>query len=114
MATRRRPKGLVFVSYAHTDRVRVEPLANALAGRFNVWWDRDLVLGGTWRQALMEKLDAARCVVVVWTATSVGRDFVWSEIDRVKARGVVVPVRLDRKDRIPLGFDQMQHLDLAD
>ena len=109
----RRPKGMVFVSYAHEDRKRVEPLVRALAARFNVWWDREIELGETWRQTLMEKLDSARCVVVVWTAASVGRDFIWSELDRVKDRGIVVPVKLDHNARIPPGFDQMQHLDLT-
>ena len=109
----RRPKGMVFVSYAHEDRERVESLVKALAARFNVWWDREIELGETWRQTLMEKLDSARCVVVVWTAASVGRDFIWSELDRVKDRGIVVPVKLDQNARIPPGFDQMQHLDLT-
>jgi hypothetical protein len=104
---------MVFLSYAHEDSSRVEPLAEALGARFNLWWDRDLDLGESWRQTLMDKLDSARCVVVVWTTTSVGRDFVWSEIERVQDRGVVVPVKLDRNARIPLGFTEMQHLDLS-
>ena len=33
---RRVTKGLVFVSYAHADRMRVEPLVRFLAARFNV------------------------------------------------------------------------------
>ncbi len=109
----RRPKGMVFISYAHEDRKRVEPLIKALATRFNVWRDQEIELGDIWRQALMEKLDSARCVVVIWTTASVGRDFIWSEIERVKDRGIVVPVKLDRNARIPPGFDQMQHLDLT-
>jgi hypothetical protein len=104
---------MVFVSYAHADRTRVEPLVKALAARFNVWWDKEIELGETWRWVLMQKLHSARCVVVVWTAASVNRDFVWSELDRVKERGILVPVKLDCKARIPLGFDQMQHLDLT-
>ncbi len=109
----RRPKGMVFVSYAHVDRNRVEPLVDLLAARFNVWWDKEIELGPSYRSTLMEKLDTARCVVVVWTTASVERDFVWSEVDRVKEFGIVVPVKLDPKARIPLGFDQMQHLDLT-
>lgn len=110
---RRRPEGLVFVSYAHEDQRRVEPLVKLLSEHFNVWWDQEIELGELWRQSLMDKLDAARCIVVVWTVNSVGRDFIWSEIDRVKERGIVVPVKLDQHARIPPGFDQMQHLDLA-
>lgn len=86
---------------------------NVLAARFNVWWDREIELGETWRRTLTMKLDSARCVVVVWTAESVDRDFIWSELDRVKDRGIVVPVKLDQNARIPPGFDQMQYLDLT-
>jgi hypothetical protein len=109
----RGPKPLVFISYAHADRPRVEPLVNVLTSRFNVWWDREIELGDMWRQTLMDHLDAARCVVVVWTATSVEREFIWSEVDRVRHRGIVIPVKLDPTAKIPLGFDQMQHLDLT-
>ncbi|MCP5416268.1 MAG: toll/interleukin-1 receptor domain-containing protein [Chromatiaceae bacterium] len=111
--SQRRPNGLVFVSYAHQDRQRVEPLVKALATHFNVWWDREIELGELWRQTLMDKLDAARCVVVVWSAAAVERDFIWSEVDRVKQRGIVIPVKLDQHARIPPGFDQMQYLDLT-
>src|SRR5262249_19243658 len=109
----RRPEGMVFVSYARGDRDRVEPLVNVLAARFNVWWDKQIEAGESWRRAIMEKLDSARCVLVLWTEASVDRDFIWSEIDRVKDRGIVVPVKLDRNARIPPGFDQMQHVDLT-
>lgn len=110
---KRRPKGMVFVSYAHADHQRVEPLVQFLAERFNVSWDRGIEVGNNWRQWLMEQLDSARCLVVVWTAQSVRREFIWSEVERVKERGIVVPVKLDRNAQIPLGFDTMQHLDLT-
>lgn len=108
-----KPRGMVFVSYAHADSARVEPLVKALAKRFNVWWDRDIEPGELWRRTLMDQLGAARCVVVVWTMKSVTRDIIWSEVQRAKERGVLVPVKFDRKASIPLGFDQLQHVDLA-
>jgi len=109
----RKPQGMVFVSYAHADRRRVEALVNALAARFNVWWDKDIELGNIWRRTLTEKLDSARCVVAVWTTESVDRDFIWSELDRVKDRGIVVPIKFEQKAKIPPGYDQMQALDLT-
>lgn len=109
----RRHKGLVFVSYALADRQRIEPLVKALAARFNVWYDRGIEAGEMWRQTLTDQLDSARCVVVLWTTASVKREFIWSEVERVKDRGVLIPVKLDSKARIPLGFDQMQHIDLT-
>jgi hypothetical protein len=83
----KRQNGLVFVSYAHEDRERVEPLVRFLAPRFNVWWDRQIELGKFWRQTLMHQLDSAGCVIVVWTTQSVAHEFIWSEVERVKDRG---------------------------
>ena len=91
----------------------VEPLVKFLAARFSVWWDKELEPGDTWRRTIAEKLDSARCVVVVWTAASVDRDFIWSELDRVRDRGIVIPVKLDQNATVPLGFDQWQHVDLT-
>ncbi|MGH9336036.1 MAG: toll/interleukin-1 receptor domain-containing protein, partial [Vicinamibacteria bacterium] len=110
---RKRPRGMVFVSYAHADKDRVEPLVSFLARRFNVWWDRGIETGEVWRRAIADRLDEARCVVVVWTAASVKRTFIWSEVERVKDRGVLVPVKMDARARIPLDFDQYQHFNLT-
>jgi hypothetical protein len=49
---------------------------------------------------------------VVWSAASVGRDFVLDEADEGKRRGVLVPVRIDDVEP-PLGFRQLQHADLV-
>jgi hypothetical protein len=110
---RSRPKGSVFISYAKKDVDRVEPLVKALARQLNVWWDRDIPPGATWRWTIQRELEKARCVVVLWTVNSVQREFVWSEVERAKARGVLLPVKLDANTKIPLGFDQRQTVDLT-
>ena len=105
----------VFVSYKREDKARVAPLVEGLrrAG-LSVWWDRDIPGGLSWRQTITEQLEAARCVVVVWSASSVGPegDFVHEEAGRAKARGVLLPVRIDRVTE-PIGFGQIQSLDLV-
>src|SRR5688500_348283 len=108
----RKPKGIVFISYAHDDHERVEPLVKLLAKRFNIFWDKEIEAGSFWRQFLMDQLDAARCVVVVWTAKSVKRKFIWEELDRVKDRGIIVPIMLDYNVKPPLGFSGWQYIDL--
>jgi hypothetical protein len=108
----KRLNGLVFVSYAHEDLERVAPLVNFLAPRFNVYWDRKIEPGQVWREKLMVHLDSARCVIVVWTTESVTHKFIWSELERVKDRGVVVPVKLDKNAKIPVGLDDWQYVDL--
>jgi len=65
----------VFVSYKAEDRARVRPLVAALeAEGFSVWWDTHIGGGDHWREDIQEHLDAAKCVIVVWTKRSVGRE----------------------------------------
>lgn len=105
----------VLLSYKREDEVRVLRLARALeATGFSVWWDRGLAGGENWREQIQAALDAARCVIVVWTYESVGPagDFVRDEAGQAKRRGALVPVRLDPVDP-PLGFGEVQTIDLT-
>jgi len=105
----------VFISYKREDEKRVAPLVSGLrkAG-LSVWWDRDLPGGEAWRRKITEELEAARCVVVVWSSASVASEgeFVHEEAGRAKARGGLLPVRIDPVTA-PLGFGQIQSLDLV-
>jgi TIR domain len=106
-------KGIVFVSNAHDDRMRIEPLVKILASRFNVFWDKEITPGSSWRQLLIDQLDEKRCVVVLWTINSVRREFVWPQLERVKERGVIVPALLDTFAKVPLGFNGWQYINLT-
>jgi hypothetical protein len=105
----------VFISYKREDQDRIALLAEGLrSAGISVWWDRDISGGEAWRQAISEHLAAAGCVIVVWSENSVGPagEFVQDEAGRAKARGVLVPVRIDPVD-LPLGFGETQALDLV-
>lgn len=105
----------VFVSYKRDDETRVGRLVQALEGSgLSVWWDRGLPGGESWRQQIQTALDAAKCVIVVWTHDSVGPagDFVRDEASQAKRRGVLVPVMLDTVPP-PLGFGEIQAIDLT-
>ena len=53
----------VFVSYAHVDAKRVEPLVALLeAHGCTVWWDRKLEPGSNYEQRIEEAIAAASCV----------------------------------------------------
>jgi hypothetical protein len=76
----------IFLSYASHDRKGVRALVEALEREgWSVFWDRDIPLGTTWRKILDEELSAARCIVVAWTKTSVGRRWVIEEAEEVHA-----------------------------
>jgi len=106
----------VFISYKREDEARVGRLVQALekAG-LKVWWDRGLPGGESWRGNIQGALDGAKCVIVAWTHESVGPagDFVRDEAGQAKARGTLVPIILDRGVRPPLGFGELQAIDLS-
>ena len=84
----------VFVSYKAEDRARLRPLVAALeAEGFTVWWDTHIGGGAHWREDIQEHLDAAKCVIVVWSKRSVGieGDFVRDEANRARKRGAYMP-----------------------
>jgi hypothetical protein len=105
----------VFISYKSEDQARVGRLVQALEKNgLSVWWDHGLPGGEEWRANIERALAVAGCVVVVWTRGSVGPEggFVRDEAARARARGILVPVRLDRVTA-PLGFGELQVIDLA-
>ncbi len=105
----------VLVSYKREDELRVSRLIRALQQHgLIIWWDQGLPGAEEWRSNIENALEKAGCVIVVWTEGSVGPDggFVRDEASRAKARGVLVPVRLDKVDP-PLGFGELQALDLS-
>jgi hypothetical protein len=58
-------------------------------------------------------IDAARCVIVIWTENSVESDWVHNEADEGKRRNILVPVRMGDV-KIPLGFRHLQAADLSE
>jgi serine/threonine-protein kinase len=105
----------VFVSYKAEDRKRVRPLVDALeADGLTVWWDAQIGGGDEWRRSIEQQLDAAKCVLVVWSKRSTAPEgrFVRDEASRAMERSVYLPVRIDNV-RLPLGFGETQALSLA-
>lgn len=103
----------VFVSYASEDRERVRPLAEALQQRgVSVWWDRALAAGDDYAAVIARELDAAKAVIVVWSATSVASPWVRDEAARARDAGRLVPAMIDAVE-IPLGFGQLHTEDLT-
>ena len=98
----------VFISYATEDRQRVQPLVELLeAEGLTVWWDRRIETGSSWDKVIERELDAAACVVVVWSAHSVDAEWVRNEATEAADRGVLVPIQIDEA-RLPLAFRRMQ------
>ena len=105
---------VVFLSYKAEDRLRVKPLVEAMeADGLSVWWDARIRAGSEWRKEIEENLDAAACVIVVWSKRSVapGGRFVRDEATRAQRRGTYLPIRIDAVEP-PLGFGELQVISL--
>jgi TIR domain len=105
----------IFISYASEDREPAKALAQTLeAEGWSVWWDRLIPFGRPFDDVIQENIDAAKCVLVLWTASSVASKWVRSEASEAEERNVLIPVLLDRDVDIPLAFKLLQAANLAD
>ncbi len=70
----------IFISYASADRTVAHLLADDLeAFGWSVWWEREIPLGKPFDQVIEEELNAARCVIVLWSKESVRSRWVETE-----------------------------------
>jgi TIR domain len=103
----------IFISYAREDHPNVERLAAALEQRgWSVWWDPAIRTGEDFGRMIHTALQAARCVIVVWSHESITSPWVKDEAQVGLERGVLLPVRIDAVAP-PLGFRQLQTVDLT-
>ena len=104
----------VFISYAREDLERARRLAGALEARgWSVWWDRRIIAGQTFDQAIERELESARSVVVLWSKDSIESEWTKNEATAAAERNVLVPALLDDV-RIPLEFRRKQTANLID
>ena len=104
----------IFISYASEDREHAKALAQLLEGLgFSTWWDRKIPFGKAYDEVIAESLAAAKCVLVLWTGTSVESRWVRSEASEAAAREVLIPVLIETGVKIPLEFRLLQAADLS-
>lgn len=104
----------IFISYASEDRSRVEPLVRALEGQgWSIWWDRTILPGEKFDEVIEKALDAAKCVIVVWSEKSKSSGWVRDEASEGAEREILVPILIDDV-RPPLAFRRIQTANLID
>ncbi|GKS56527.1 hypothetical protein YTPLAS18_00540 [Nitrospira sp.] len=98
----------IFISYANEDRNWVESFARTLEKQgWSVWWDRHTPTGQVYDKVIWDALQAATCVVVVWSGHSIDSEWVKEEASDAKKRNILLPVRIDEA-RPPFGFSRRQ------
>jgi hypothetical protein len=103
----------IFISYASADREHARQLADALIRRgYSVWWDRTIPPGRVFDEVIQEAIQAARCMIVLWSADSVRSNWVKTEAAEGVARGMLVPALLSEV-MPPIEFKRIQSANLA-
>jgi hypothetical protein len=101
----------IFLSYAREDELRARAVAGELESRgWSVFWDRRIPTGHDFGEHLQQQINAARCIVVLWSKASVASRFVRDEATE-GLDGRLVPALIEAVNQ-PLGFRQLQAADL--
>lgn len=99
----------IFLSYSNQDRERLQPLFQCLKQQgWSVFWDhRTIEIGDQWGKKIDRAIRTCKCVVVVWSKTSVDSEWVVEEANIGKQREVLLPIRIDEVI-FPVGFTMRQ------
>jgi WD40 repeat protein len=104
----------IFISYSSKDRKRVASLVASLTALhgWSIWWDERVQTGARFTSEIETALAESRCVLVVWSADSVESDWVRSEADQGRKRGILVPICLDQAQP-PMPFEMTETTDFS-
>ncbi|HVN01979.1 MAG TPA: TIR domain-containing protein [Caulobacteraceae bacterium] len=103
----------VFISYERSSEPRARQVADRLkAGGYTVWLDADLPTHRAYTEVIREQLEAAKVVLVLWTAEAAQHEWVRAEADLGRERRKLVQASLDGS-LPPLPFNQIHSADLS-
>ncbi len=91
------------------------PLWQELLGSlgWQVFWDRSILPGKTWDEVIEEAIEAAACMLVLWSRNSVASEWVRVEAGEGFDRKILIPVLIEEA-KIPLQFKRRQAASLVD
>lgn len=103
----------IFLSYAAEDRGRAKAIAGLFSRQgWSVWWDRTIPPGKAFDEVIESALESSKCVIVLWSRSSITSAWVKTEASEGASRGVLIPILLDEV-KIPLEFRRIQAANLV-
>jgi TIR domain len=103
----------LFISYASEDRPIAERLADQLRlDYWEVFWDRTIPAGSLWSKEIQRNLRDARCVIVLWSATSKKSFWVKGEAAESFETNRYLPLLIDKAGP-PRLFEHVQAISIA-
>lgn len=97
----------VFIAYAQENRETAAEIAAGLVARgYNVWWDTSLIAGTDFSDIIMQKINEAGAVLVLWTTASVKSQWVRAEARFAAEQKKLLPIMTGgiQPADLPLGF----------
>jgi hypothetical protein len=88
----------VFISYSHKDKPAADGACATLEARGIRCWiaPRDVRPGGDWSESIIEAINGARVMVLVFSAHANGSAQIKREVERAVAKGIpVIPLRIE-------------------
>jgi hypothetical protein len=107
----------IFISYANEDTDFAKRLAGAFEGQgWSVWWDKQIPPGMDYAHVIEAAVNAAQCIVVLWSQTSIRSRWVHTEAAVGADRNIVATVIIDATpgEQIPFEFRRLQAVNLKD
>src|SRR5271154_2333067 len=102
----------VFISYARSTEAQADQIAAGLrALGYGAWRDDELPAHRAYTDVIEERLQAAKAVVVIWSAEAVRSEWVQSEADTARTDHKLVQLTVDGS-KLPRPFDRIQCADL--
>jgi len=98
----------IFISYARSTATKAQEVAEALrALGYEVWNDDQIPAHRSFGAVIEERLDAARAVLVLWSADAARSEWVLSEANRARAAGKLVQAAIEPIS-LPMPFDTLE------
>ncbi|MBN2469586.1 MAG: toll/interleukin-1 receptor domain-containing protein, partial [Anaerolineae bacterium] len=107
----------VFLSYSRKDQVIRDAVCEILKKDFiKVWFDKEVKLGSeSWRKDVENAIDAAGCLVVIFTPNAKQSTWVGLELDYARKQEIpIFGILADGDDStsIPFGYTEIQYSDI--
>ena len=103
----------VFLSYSREDISVASKLVRLLERvGIDVFWDQTIRFGTDYKKIIVDRLESAVCVLVLWSRNSAASHWVNYEADDALARGTLLEVRVD-DSKPPPPFGVLNTADLA-
>lgn len=107
----------IFISYSSKQRHLTQQLAKALEAQgYTTWWDHALESHGSFEKQVVQALNEARAVVVVWSVEAAQSEWVRSEAQWAASAGTLVNVRAPGTpyNSVPKPYDVYHIQDIED